>query len=74
MGYTDWADEGHIIKAGDYYKIACCGCGLVHDYFFEKAGRDKLLIKIERSERATGQMRRWMKVKKEGMFNGGNAK
>jgi hypothetical protein len=46
--------------------LACCDCGLVHDIKFRRKG--KAQWKIDRNERSTGQVRRHMKRKKEGIF------
>ncbi len=35
----------------------CCDCGLVHDMIFE-AWEDKLILRIWRNNRSTGQLRR----------------
>lgn len=41
------------------YKMACCDCGLVHRLDF-RIRRRKIQFRVERDNRATGQMRRWM--------------
>lgn len=43
------------------YKFCCCDCGLVHKLDFRiKDG--KIQMRGDRDERATGQVRRWMKL------------
>ncbi len=51
------------------YKFACCDCGLVHSIKFRltksQCGHGKVIqFSAERNNRATGQMRRWMKKAK----------
>jgi hypothetical protein len=43
-----YKEEGH--------RIACCDCGLTHDFTFQIKG-DYLLIKATRNNRATAQRR-----------------
>jgi len=50
------------------HKLACCDCGLVHDVSF-RTHEGKTQWRVERDSRATGQVRRHMKRKKEGIFN-----
>ena len=40
------------------YRAACCDCGLVHDLRFGVRG-NRLVIRVRRNNRATGQIRRW---------------
>jgi len=42
--------------------IACCDCGLVHRIEFRRSGR-RLMIRVRRDRRRTGQNRRWRKVR-----------
>lgn len=63
---SDGKSEWHPSSEGRY-KIACCDCGLVHDYDFRV--RDKATGKLirgvtvewrcSRNERSTGQLRRY---------------
>ena len=51
------------------HHLACCDCGLVHKITFRLVSNNltpgtKIEFKAERDERATGQMRRWMKKDK----------
>jgi len=48
-------------------RLACCDCGLVHDIYF-RARRGKAQWRIDRNNRSTGQLRRNMKRRKEGIF------
>lgn len=46
------------------YKMACCDCGLVHnlDFRVRKEWRGLVIeFRAGRNNRATGQIRRWMK-------------
>lgn len=63
-GWTDW------VFPTDFYKIACCHCGLVHEFEFRvspvegevEADRVHFMVtfRARRDNRATGQKRRWM--------------
>ncbi len=44
------------------YKLACCDCGLVH-VMDVRVHRGRVQFRVFRHNRATGQMRRWMKAK-----------
>lgn len=55
------------IKSGEWvqpnhkkYKMACCDCGLVHDFEF-KIVKGKIFIRGKRNKRATSAVRRFMK-------------
>ena len=51
----------------DGYRVACCDCGLVHEYRFRVVNGQVELCAF-RHERATGQIRRRMRRKFEGVF------
>ena len=52
--------EGFFIPHGEVFKIACCDCGLVHNFVVvEEDG--ELGMAAERNNRSTGQRRRHMK-------------
>lgn len=62
----------HEPKAGEWvqprrkgYKLACCDCGLVHRLDFRivqyAKNQRKIQFRVFRDNRATGQMRRWMR-------------
>jgi hypothetical protein len=56
--YTQRKDgEGFIVPSGKLYRIACCDCGLVHDFVFV-AGKGVVGIAARRNNRATAQRRR----------------
>lgn len=42
------------------YKMACCDCGLVHRVDF-RVYEGRAQFRVYRDNRATGQMRRWLK-------------
>lgn len=52
------------------YKLACCDCGLVHNLDFRivkyAKNQRKIQFRAFRNNRATGQMRRWMKEERDG--------
>lgn len=53
-----------IVRRG--LKRACCDCGSVHieDYrIIKHGGKFVLLRRVKRDNRATGQVRRWMRKK-----------
>ena len=44
------------------YKMMCCDCGLVHIVDFQVMEKGKrLILRMRRDNRATGQARRWRK-------------
>ena len=67
-----------VVQNGDYIdvdteenplvKMACCDCGLTHLMTFIMVKGKKIRVRIYRDEPATGQVRRWMKKKGEGIF------
>ena len=46
------------LRKDQSWRLECCDCGLVHDFYFEIVDGDKINITIYRNERATGQKRR----------------
>lgn len=44
------------------YKMACCDCGLVHTMNF-RVVRGRAQFQVFRNNRATGQMRRWKRIR-----------
>ncbi len=50
--------EGFEVPSGVRYRIACCDCGLVHDFVFVSQDGKPIGIAAERNNRATGQRRR----------------
>jgi hypothetical protein len=50
--------EGFSVPSGTVYKIACCDCGLVHDFVFVSQDGKDIGIAARRNRRATGQRRR----------------
>jgi hypothetical protein len=56
--YTQRYDgEGFSVPSGKLYRIACCDCGLVHDFVFI-AGKGVVGIAAKRNKRATAARRR----------------
>ena len=53
--------EGFHVPSGKIYKIACCDCGLVHDFVFVSDDGQDIGIAARRNNRATGQLRRKIK-------------
>lgn len=56
-----------VMRGG--HKIACCDCGLVHNFNFRTRDGD-LEVQFTRDKRATGQVRRHMKQTNGGKANG----
>jgi hypothetical protein len=50
--------EGFEVPSGTLYRIACCDCGLVHDFVFVSQDRKPIGIAAHRNNRATAQRRR----------------
>ena len=60
--YTRRKDgEGFAVPSGEIYRIACCDCGLVHDYVFVSEDGEVIGIAARRNKRATAARRRHMK-------------
>lgn len=53
--------EGFTVPCGVVYRIACCGCELVHDFVFVSEDGKPIGVAARRNERATGQKRRHAK-------------
>ena len=50
------------------WKLACCDCGLVHDFQFHKVSDNEFDVASFRNNRSTGQLRRhkWGYLQQEG--------
>lgn len=62
-GWSEWSRpiQGNEDEpAEQFYKLACCDCGLVHDIDFRSTGQG-MVFRIRRNTRATGQVRRHMR-------------
>jgi hypothetical protein len=55
--------EGFAVPSGKIHRIACCDCGLVHDFVFISEEGGFIGIAAQRNNRATAQRRRNMKGK-----------
>ena len=42
------------------HRIACCDCGLAHDYDFRVSESGRVQFRVRRNDRATSQLRRHM--------------
>ena len=49
--------EGFEVPSGEMYRIACCDCGLVHDFVFVSEDGKPVGIAAKRNNRATAQRR-----------------
>ena len=72
MSRYDHPEAGEWIQPRrEGYLLACCDCGLVHtlDFRIVKNRRGNFIqFRVFRATRSTGQLRRWMKKFKEGLF------
>lgn len=50
--------EGFEVPSGEIYRIACCDCGLVHDFVFVSEDGKPIGIAARRNNRATAQRRK----------------
>ena len=57
-------EEGFTVPCNEIYRIACCDCGLVHDFVFVSEDGKRIGIATRRNNRATGQRRRKQSVLK----------
>jgi hypothetical protein len=55
--------EGFEVPSATIYKIACCDCGLVHDFVFISEDGKPIGIAVRRNNRATAQRRRHIAIK-----------
>lgn len=51
-------EEGFDVPSGELYRIACCDCGLVHDFVFVSQDGKRIGIAARRNNRATAARRR----------------
>ena len=59
-GWSDWQRPIHG-RGQRNYRMACCDCGLVHEMQFrviELRGRQRVLFKAKRNNRATAGIKR----------------
>ena len=60
-GWSEW-----LRPERDRYTMVCCDCGLANDLEFKIIGgynRRRVMFRVCRNERSTGQVRRHMKEK-----------
>lgn len=50
--------EGFAVPSGEIYRIACCDCGLVHDFVFVSEDGKPIGVAARRNARATAQRRK----------------
>ena len=50
--------EGFSVPSGEVYRIACCDCGLVHDFVFVSEDGKDIGIAARRNNRSTAQRRK----------------
>jgi uncharacterized Zn finger protein len=59
--------EGDVMTIPDQgLDVACCACGEVHE--LSVVGGGSVRVRVRRMPRSTGQVRRWMRLKREGIF------
>jgi len=59
MKYKQRLDgDGFEVPSGTIHRIACCDCGLVHDFVFVSNDGDPVGVAAKRNNRATAQRRR----------------
>lgn len=56
--------EGFEVPSGELYRIACCDCGLVHDFVFISEDGKPIGVAAKRNNRSTAQRRKRMELKK----------
>ena len=54
-------EEGFEVPSGEIYRIACCDCGLIHDFVFISQDGKPIGVAVKRNNRATAQRRRHLK-------------
>lgn len=63
-GWSDWI---HPLPG---YRMACCDCGLVHDMEFRIDDLGQINFRANRNTRSTGQLRRQMIRRGDGIVKG----
>jgi hypothetical protein len=64
MKYHQRSDnEGFEVPSGQIYRLACCDCGLIHDFVFVSEDGKPIGIAARRNSRATAQRRKSIKRK-----------
>jgi len=53
--------EGFAVPSGEVHRIACCDCGLVHDFVFLSHDGKPIGIAARRNKKETRKFRRKMK-------------
>ena len=66
-GWSDWI---HPLSG---YRMACCDCGLVHDMQFRIDDLGQVNFRARRNTRSTGQLRRQMQRRGDGLLRKGDA-
>ena len=61
--------EGFTVPNGEVYRIACCDCGLVHDFVFVSHDGKPIGMAAKRNNRATAQRRKAKAAKWEAALN-----
>lgn len=69
-GWSDWIRP--VSTPERDYRMACCDCGLVHDMQFAVVD-DRVVFRASRNPRSTGQLRRQMIRRGEGLVRGSPA-
>ena len=64
MAKYDRPKEGEWWAAGALFRLACCDCGLVHDFEMRVLSDGEVELRGSRNERSTGQIRRHMRKEK----------
>ena len=62
--------EGFTVPIGEVYRIACCDCGLVHDFVFVSEDGKPIGVAARRNNLATAQRRRTQVARAEGNESG----
>jgi hypothetical protein len=58
--------EGFAVPNGEVYRLACCDCGLVHDFVFVSEDGKPIGVAARRNNRATAQRRRYSTHNEQG--------
>jgi len=62
MSQYDQVYEHQWVDAGEKLYLACCDCGLVHEFRFRNV-MGHIQFRCRRDNRATGQLRRWHRIR-----------
>ena len=62
-----YSNETILLHSGKLLRVACCGCGLVHDFYLVK-GKDVIFVTIVGNKKATDRRRKRCRMQQENVM------